>query len=292
MHLARETVLKLVVVANDEDLRFLAALIALHKLLCRVASGVGRTTAGMHHAGHSGPGATAQRNVGLRVTQVVQIGTAGIFGAVLKVAANLNALALGIPALVIVSGDEMCGDALAHRELINQVVKLIVHAGRGQQLSLVKPGLTVDPVAGVEDVLDATALKVVVGRVEHVKTRVLAAQMVVRGNAVDLLFAWLGLEFKAARREVHRGGHLEDASRMFGDQHAALFHLADGPLDCAGGDSHHAGKIGHGNRGAAELLANLRVHIDRGGHWLMHAALSIAHDGGIVQVQLRANSPV
>ena len=128
----------------------------------------------------------------------MEIGSTRSARTAFEVAADFYAFALGVPALMIVSGYEVCGDSLADRKLVDHVIELVIHAWRREEFRLVEADLSVDPVARVEHMLNADALEVIVGGIEHIETRVFAAQMVVGCNAVDALHSGLGFDLEGS----------------------------------------------------------------------------------------------
>src|ERR1700733_14184289 len=116
----------------------------------------------------------------LAVAEVLQIVPALLLGAHLQVVANLHTLALLIPALMIVAGNVVRDDPRTLRVVVDHVIELAVHAGRGDKLGLIEPGLAVNPVPGVEYPADAAALEVIVGGLENVQARMLIAEVVIR----------------------------------------------------------------------------------------------------------------
>ena len=166
----------LVPVAERPQPWLLAALRGLDALLRRVAVGVAAAATGVvdQHARVALGLGVLQGDERLLVAKVDEVAAAGAAGGVHQQAADVHALALRVPALVVIARDVVRRDALALRVELDHQVNLRLHAmGAVVELVLVEACLALNPVAAVVDCGHALASEPVVQAVEHVVAVVL-----------------------------------------------------------------------------------------------------------------------
>jgi len=170
----------LVVVADEQDVRLLPALVRLHDLLGGVRHGVGGASAGMDEAHHRGAFRALELDVLLHVADELHVRSTAVLGHQLHEEADVDALVLDVPAFVVVAGDELRRDAGTCGPVANEVVHLALH-GEGVDVRL-RVAFALDHVAELVHRLDALGRPDVEQGVEDIHPLILRAEMVVGGE--------------------------------------------------------------------------------------------------------------